>query len=90
MGATPDNLVLDVGMPELSGIEVLERVLDDQDLASRLGCILITGLPLAGRRSLPRDRLAHLPIPVVTLSKPLDLHALKRAISRVACQVGGG
>jgi DNA-binding response OmpR family regulator len=76
----PDVLLLDVMMPELSGLEVLESVRADARTAD-LPVILITA---AAEEVVPRSRLRP---PAEVLMKPFRLGDL---LSRIRAQVGRG
>jgi CheY-like chemotaxis protein len=77
--------VLDVMMPGMSGVEVLNRVAADGRLVRRHAVILMTANLEALPSTLVR-RLKHLSVPVV--GKPFDLDTLLELIDRAAGRVG--
>ena len=90
--ALPSNMVavLDIVMPRLDSLDVLQKILTDPQVVRRHGLIVLTALPLCRLRSFAPDLLSHLPESVVVLMKPFDLEELEQAVESVAqtCMVG--
>ena len=84
--ALPSNMVavLDLVMPRLDSLDVLQKILTDPQVVRRHGLIVLTALPLCRLRSFAPDLLPNLPESVVVLMKPFDLEELEQAVDSVA------
>ena len=84
--ALPSNIVavLDIVMPRLDSLDVLQKILTDPQVVRRHGLIVLTALPLCRLRSFAPDLLSNLPESVVVLMKPFDLEELEQAVDSVA------
>src|SRR5215467_4954403 len=80
--ALPSSMVavLDIVMPHLDSLHVLEKILTDPQVVRRHGLIVLTALPLCRLGSVAFYLLAHLPDSVVVLMKPFDLEDLEQAV----------
>jgi CheY-like chemotaxis protein len=76
--------VLDIVMPRLDSLDVLQKILTDPQVVRRHGLIVLTALPLCRLRSFAPDLLSNLPESVVVLMKPFDLEELEQAVDSVA------
>jgi CheY-like chemotaxis protein len=82
----PAALVLDVKLPGLTGIELLERL---QLEAGRVPpTVIVTGYALAGETAAITDRARALvaPAPLLVLTKPYDLETLQAAVAAAIAQ----
>jgi CheY-like chemotaxis protein len=84
--ALPSTMVavLDIVMPPLGRLGVLQKILTDPQVVRRHGLIVLTALPLCRLRSFAPDLLSNLPESVVVLMKPFDLEDLEQAVESVA------
>jgi len=84
--ALPSNMVavLDIVMPRLDSLGVLQKILTDPQVVRRHGLIVLTALPLCRLRSFAPDLLSNLPESVVVLMKPFDLEEFEQAVDSVA------
>ena len=83
--ALPSNIVavLDIVMPRLDSLDVLQKILTDPQVVKRHGLIVLTALPLCRLRRFAPDLLSNLPESVVVLMKPFDLEELEQAVDSV-------
>ena len=72
---TPAAIVLDLGLPRVSGFTVLEEIIAREDMRN-LAVVVVTGLPVGDQRD------------VIVLRKPVDppvlISAVRRALRRHA------
>jgi CheY-like chemotaxis protein len=82
----PLVVLLDVVMPRMGGIGVLNEVDDDKDLARRHAFILVTATPEVVRPRLVADMLDRLRIPILT--KPFPDGSLLSAVIEARDRLG--
>lgn len=73
----PDLLVLDVGLPEMSGIELYDRVRADEKL-TRVPVMFETAVAREHRNDFKRRGIRHV------IEKPFDLDEVMRCVHRLA------
>ena len=80
----PDLILTDVRMPNMTGLEVLENVQADPDLAGIPVIMLsvVTTMPLV-RKALENGAIAYLP-------KPFEMREMARLVTRVLNRDAGG
>jgi two-component system, chemotaxis family, sensor kinase CheA len=79
-------VLLDLLMPAMDGISVLQAVAADESLASRHAFVLVT----VSRRAMTKEFPASLAIAVPVLPKPFDMDSLLAMVDQSAQQIGGG
>jgi len=82
----PDLLVLDIMMPQINGLEVIQRIKQDTTLALTMPVLVVTG---AQDRRLVMHRLERAG-PDAILYKPVTAPALVQTMSRLLNQKGRG
>jgi two-component system, chemotaxis family, chemotaxis protein CheY len=70
-GPLPDVILLDLGMPGVSGTELLERLKEEDAWRA---------IPVAAMSGFARDHFQYLPTPDEYLEKPFDLERLNAAL----------
>jgi CheY-like chemotaxis protein len=80
----PDLILTDVRMPNMTGLEVLERLKADPDLSS-IPVIMISVVT-----TLPQVRTALENGAVAYLSKPFEVREMARLVNRVLARDAGG
>jgi CheY-like chemotaxis protein len=79
-------VILDVVMPKLGGLGVLNAVAADPQLATRHAYLLMTAHPRVPRPPAIDELLSSLAVPV--LQKPFDMHLLLETVTRAAARLG--
>ncbi len=79
----PDLLVIDIGLPEMSGIELYDRLRSDPAV-SGVPVIFETAIADACRRELRERGVTHV------LEKPFDLADVRHSVHRLAPAAVGG
>jgi two-component system response regulator (stage 0 sporulation protein A) len=82
----PLVVLLDVVMPRLGGIGVLNAVDDDKKMEQRLAFILVTATPDVVQPRLIADMLDRMRIPLLT--KPFANEALLEAVNEAVARLG--
>lgn len=79
-------VLLDLLMPAMDGISVLQEVAADEALASRHAFVLVT----VSRRAMTREFPASLALAVPVLPKPFDMDSLLAIVHQSEQQIAGG
>lgn len=82
----PLVVLLDLLMPRLDGIGVLEAVAADETLATRHAYVLVS----VSRRATSLEFPASLALAVPIVPKPYDIDALLDAVAQASSRVNGG
>lgn len=78
-------VLLDLLMPRLDGLEVLQRVAADERLAARHAYVLVT----VSRKAESADFAASLALAVSVVPKPYDMDVLLETVSEASRQIQG-
>lgn len=84
---TPHRLVvlLDHVMPGIDGARILKTISDDETLARRHACVLITASARVAQLEEQLNTLAHPPVSIVR--KPFDLDVLLAAVEQACIRI---
>ena len=77
--------LLDLLMPGMDGIDVLEAVAADETLATRHAYVLVT----VSRRAVSKEFPSTLKLAVPIISKPYDLDTLLNVVAEASVSIGG-
>jgi two-component system, chemotaxis family, chemotaxis protein CheY len=83
---TPLVVLLDVVMPQMGGIGVLNEVDEHKELAARHAFILVTATPEVVKPHLVADMLERLGVPLLT--KPFAKERLLQAVAEAESRLG--
>ena len=78
-------VLLDLLMPGMDGIDVLEAVAADETLATRHSYVLVT----VSRRAVSKDFPSTLKLAVPIVPKPYDLDTLLTVVAEANARIGG-